>query len=86
MLPVTVAAIAGLCGGTAEGDEARAIKGVNALEDARKTSFRLLRTGRAAAQAASSRAGCLLVPADFDNRSRRTVDTRYKIREPHSHV
>jgi UDP-3-O-[3-hydroxymyristoyl] glucosamine N-acyltransferase len=86
MFPVTVEAIAGFCGGTIEGDEARAIKGVNALEDASEEELSFVASRRAAAQAASSRAGCLLVAADFDNRSRRTVVRVQDPRAAFAHV
>ena len=86
MFPVTVEAIAGFCGGAIEGDEARAITGVNALEDASEEELSFVASRRAAAQAASSRAGCLLVAADFDNRSRRTVVRVQDPRAAFAHV
>jgi UDP-3-O-[3-hydroxymyristoyl] glucosamine N-acyltransferase len=73
MFPVTVEAIASLCGGEVEGDGARAITGVNSLEDASDGELSFVANRRAAVHAKSSRAGCLLVAADFDNPSRRTV-------------
>jgi UDP-3-O-[3-hydroxymyristoyl] glucosamine N-acyltransferase len=73
MFPVTVEAIAGLCGGAVEGDGAVVITGVNALEDASEDELSFVAGRRAAAHAVSSRAACLLAAFDFDNLSRRTV-------------
>jgi UDP-3-O-[3-hydroxymyristoyl] glucosamine N-acyltransferase len=73
MLGLTVAQIAELCGGTAEGELQFEIASVNSLESARKSQLSFVGNRRAAAQAGASAAGCLLVPPDFDNTEGRTV-------------
>ncbi|HLH40342.1 MAG TPA: UDP-3-O-(3-hydroxymyristoyl)glucosamine N-acyltransferase [Bryobacteraceae bacterium] len=55
-----------------EGDGDREISGAAGLEEARETDLSFI-TQRTLKQAGESRAGCLLVPADFPNQDRRTV-------------
>lgn len=86
MFPVTVEAIAGLSGGTIEGDGTRAITGVNSLEDASEGELSFVASQRAAVHANSSRAACLLVASDFDNPSRRTVVRVQDPRAAFAHV
>jgi UDP-3-O-[3-hydroxymyristoyl] glucosamine N-acyltransferase len=63
---LTVAELAGICGGVAEGDLARTISGAAALEVAGETDLSFAASQKASASAASSRAGCLLVSDSFD--------------------
>jgi UDP-3-O-[3-hydroxymyristoyl] glucosamine N-acyltransferase len=69
----TVATLAGMCGGTAEGDAEREISSANSLEEASSTQLSFVASQKAAASAKSSRAGCLLVPVGFDRPDRVTV-------------
>ena len=86
MFPVTVEAVAGVCGGTVEGDGARVIAGVNSLEDASEGELSFVASRRAVTHASSSLAGCLLVASDFDNHSRRTVVRVQDPRAAFAHV
>ncbi len=61
-----------------EGDGEREISGAAALEEARENDLSFL-TRRMLKQAGQSRAGCLLVPADFPNPGGRTV---IRVRDP----
>jgi UDP-3-O-[3-hydroxymyristoyl] glucosamine N-acyltransferase len=64
-MPLTVADLAELVCGTAEGDGARVITGANTIESASPSDLAFA-AGRKALDAASvSRAGCLLVPVAF---------------------
>ena len=66
MMPAfKVAALAGLCGGTAEGDVEREISSANSLEDATDAQLSFVANSKAAEAAKRSRAGCLVVPNDF---------------------
>lgn len=73
MPALTVAGIAELCGGEAEGDLSREIRSVNALADASGFELSFVNNRKAAALAERSRAGCLLVPVNFSNSERRTI-------------
>ncbi len=66
MLSLTVARIAEICGGKAEGDTERLITGVNTLENATKSELSFVTNKRAAEAAARSQAGCLIVPLTFE--------------------
>lgn len=65
MPALTVAQIAALCGGEAEGDAARVITGASSLEDARELDLSFVVNAKIAAAASQSRAGCLIVPSSF---------------------
>ena len=58
---------------TWEGDGDREIHGVAALEDATPQELSFVTRGRAEKHAEVSSAGCLLVPEDYSNLSKRTV-------------
>lgn len=73
MLPTTVARIAELCGGTAEGDTGRTISGFNSLEEANESDISFISNRKSALEAAKSRAACLLVPINYVNSPPRTV-------------
>lgn len=73
MPALTVAGIAELCGGEAEGELGREIRSVNALADAAEFELSFVNNRKAAAMAERSRAGCLLVPLSFPNSERRTI-------------
>jgi UDP-3-O-[3-hydroxymyristoyl] glucosamine N-acyltransferase len=62
---LTVAQIAELCGGQAEGNTALLISGANAPSDAIATDLSFVANDKAFKAAASSGAGCLLVPPSF---------------------
>lgn len=62
----TVATLAGMCGGTVEGEAEREISSVNSLEEASPTQLSFVASQKAVASAKSSQAGCLLVPTGFD--------------------
>jgi UDP-3-O-[3-hydroxymyristoyl] glucosamine N-acyltransferase len=66
MPALTVAQIAKLCGGELQGDPARLITGASSLESAQPTDLSFVANQKAAALAASSRAGCLLAPSWFE--------------------
>jgi UDP-3-O-[3-hydroxymyristoyl] glucosamine N-acyltransferase len=63
---LTVAQIAELCGGQAEGSTQLLISGANALEDATVTDLSFVTNQKALKAAVLSKAGCLLVPPSFD--------------------
>jgi len=79
MPALTVAQIAELCGGTAEGEVHLEITSVNSLESAGGAELSFVGNRRAAASSHASAAGCLLVPSDFDNAEGRTV---VRVKEP----
>jgi UDP-3-O-[3-hydroxymyristoyl] glucosamine N-acyltransferase len=62
---LTVAQIAELCGGQAEGNTQILISGANALEDATATDLSFVANQKALKSAALSKAGCLLVLPTF---------------------
>ena len=64
-MALTVAQLAEICGGQAEGDSARIITGANALENATASDLSFAGNKKAMERAGQSRAGCLLVPAAF---------------------
>jgi len=61
-MPFTVAQLADLVGGAAEGDTSRIITGANTIETAGETDLAFAANRRALDAAAASRAGCVLVP------------------------
>lgn len=65
MSALTVAQIAELCEGQAEGDAELLITGANTLENATDHDLSFVANRKAVESAASSRAGCLLVPNSF---------------------
>ena len=64
-MPLTIAEIAELCGGTAAGDPARSVRAAASLETASSTDIAFVTGKKALAVAASSQAGCLLVDSSF---------------------
>jgi len=66
-----------------EGDGEVDVLSVAALEDATSADLSFVTRGRAAKNADSSRAGCLMVPLDYGNASRRTV---IRARDPRAAV
>ena len=56
-----------------EGDGERVLRKVTALEDAGPDDLSFVTGARAFKRAEASAAGCLLVPADFENETHRTV-------------
>lgn len=73
MPALTVAGIAELCGGEAEGELNREIRSVNGLTDAAEYELSFVNNRKAAAMAERSLAGCLLVPVNFSNPEGRTI-------------
>lgn len=65
MASLTVAEIAAICGGEANGDPRMIITGANALEDATASDLSFVANAKAATLSRTSAAGCLLVPLDF---------------------
>jgi UDP-3-O-[3-hydroxymyristoyl] glucosamine N-acyltransferase len=63
---LTVAQIAELCGGQAEGNTQLPISGANALEDATANDLSFVGNQKALKSAILSKAGCLLVPPSFN--------------------
>jgi UDP-3-O-[3-hydroxymyristoyl] glucosamine N-acyltransferase len=64
-MALTVAQLAEICGGPAEGDLARVITGANALENATASDLSFAGNKKAIEKAGQSQAGCLLVPTVF---------------------
>ncbi len=62
----TVGQLAEICQGGVDGDSERIISGANALEHATETDLSFAAHRKALETAASSRAGCLLVPPSFN--------------------
>src|ERR1700719_1356385 len=73
MPQLTVAQIAELCGGQAEGDTRLLISGANALENATATDLSFVANQKAMKAAALSRAGCLRVPPSFKEAGTRSL-------------
>src|SRR5579863_10362123 len=73
MSALTVAQIAELCEGRTEGDAALLITGANTLENATPHELSFVANRKAAESAASSRAGCLVVPTSFEQTGTRTL-------------
>lgn len=65
-MSLTVAEIARICKGTAEGDTARTISAANTLEEAGEGDLAFVGSGKAIRLAENSQAGCLLVALNFD--------------------
>ncbi len=65
-MPLTVAELAEICGGSAEGDTARVITGANSLEHAQISDLSFAGNKKAMEGAPRSQAGCLLVPTTFE--------------------
>jgi len=72
-MPLTVAELAQICGGTAEGETARLISGASALENATSHDVAFVSGKKTIEIAAKSRAGCLLVPIEFEFNARQPV-------------
>ncbi|MFZ0594222.1 MAG: UDP-3-O-(3-hydroxymyristoyl)glucosamine N-acyltransferase [Bryobacteraceae bacterium] len=70
---LTVAEIAELCGGEAEGDLSREIASANTLEEATDAQLSFAATRKAVAMVEQSKAGCLLVPLGFDCPPNQTI-------------
>jgi UDP-3-O-[3-hydroxymyristoyl] glucosamine N-acyltransferase len=70
---LTVAEIAELCGGEAEGDLTREITSANTLEEATSAQLAFAANRKAAAMAEQTKAGCLLVPFSFDRPLNQTI-------------
>src|SRR5581483_1637572 len=66
MPSLTTAQIAALCGGDLDGDEQKLICGANTLDRASGDDIAFVANHKAASAASHSRAGCLLVPKDFN--------------------
>ncbi len=65
MLGLSIAQLAEVCGGEIEGERDRWISGANSLENATSSDLSFVSNRKAAEQASSSEAGCLLVPSSF---------------------
>jgi UDP-3-O-[3-hydroxymyristoyl] glucosamine N-acyltransferase len=65
MAELTVAELAGICGGQSEGAADRVITGANTIENAQAADIAFAENRNAFEAAASSEAGCLLVPPSF---------------------
>lgn len=70
---MTVAQIAEICDGAAEGDTRLEVVSANTLEDADEAQISFVGSERAAVKALESSAGCLIVSRSFENTTRRTV-------------
>ncbi len=66
MSALTIAQLAQLCSGEFEGDGDRIITGANSLENASASELSFAANRSAIEMAASSQAGCLLVPVSFE--------------------
>lgn len=66
MAGISVAELARVCEGEAEGNLERMISGANALENASVNELSFAANAKAAENAVSSHAGCLLVPHSFE--------------------
>jgi len=72
-MPFTVAQLADLLSGTAEGDTRRIITGANTVEAAGETDLAFASNRKALNAAVASRAGCVLVPLSSGDRMDATV-------------
>src|SRR5450631_1211349 len=68
MAELTVAELAGLCERQSEGPADRVINGANTIENATASDIAFAENRKAFEAAASSEAGCLLVPPSFEQR------------------
>ncbi len=68
MPQLTVAQLAEVCGGRAEGDARRLISGASALEHATAADLSFVANQKAHKAATTSAAGCLMVPLSFEER------------------
>ncbi len=66
MSAITTADIAALCGGELRGDAQRVITGANTLTEATPSDVAFVSNRKAAGEAEQSRAGCLIVPKEFE--------------------
>lgn len=66
MASLTAAQIADLCEGELQGDASRLITGANSLEEATPADLSFVSGQKTIAAATASRAGCLIVPKEFD--------------------
>lgn len=62
----TVAQLAALCGGEAEGDTARLITGANTVEQATASDVSFAESAKSFSAAAHAKAGCLITPLEFN--------------------
>ncbi len=67
-MPFTVAEIASLVGGTAEGELGRVITGANIIEQAGSSDLAFAANRKALEAATQSQAACVLVPSSFEGR------------------
>lgn len=81
MPALTVAQLAKLCGGEIEGNETRPIQGANSLDNAGASEVSFVANHKAAESAASSQAGCLLVPFTFE-RAPNSAASLIRVAEP----
>src|SRR6185437_4652797 len=72
-MPLSVAELARICGGTAEGNTERLITGANTLEAAAESDLAFAANKRAMETATKSQAGCLLVPQEFESAGNRCI-------------
>src|SRR5690348_12568535 len=72
-MSLTVAEIARICKGSAEGDTGRLISTANTLTEAGEGDLAFLASRKAIRSAESCQAGCLLVPPDFEGRGARSL-------------
>jgi len=72
-MPLTVAELARICSGVAEGDTERLISGANTLESATPHDLAFAANQKAQEAAAKSEAGCILVRPDFVAGNRTTI-------------
>jgi UDP-3-O-[3-hydroxymyristoyl] glucosamine N-acyltransferase len=70
---ITVAELAHVCAGEAEGNLQRMIFGANALENASTKELSFAANAKATETALSSHAGCLLVPQSFDKQGKWSI-------------
>jgi UDP-3-O-[3-hydroxymyristoyl] glucosamine N-acyltransferase len=73
MPTLTIARIAEICGGNAEGDTKRLITGANMLENATESEVSFVANKQAAEAAPHSSAGCLIVPLSFKTSNARPL-------------
>lgn len=72
-----------MLGGRLEGDGSLEVRRVASIEDAGPEDLSFVGAGRASRQATASRAGCLLVPEDFENAQGRAV---IRVRAPRAAI
>lgn len=80
-MPFTVAQLAGMVGGTVEGDATRVISGANTIEGAGPADLAFASNKKALVSVSQSNAGCLLVPEAFSGKGSWSL---IKVPEPRS--